>query len=113
MPNHRVCGKSGSPAKNRENNKAFFEFDLEFIEFCPKSANLASGQGNNREFCGFLRKQISTKHLVLFCAGFKKITGNYQGARPAMMTFSLPSEAAVKYFTMYKRAAPGRPFLPA
>jgi len=94
-------------------NKAFFEFDLEFIEFCPKSANLASGQGNNREFCGFLRKQISTKHLVLFCAGFKKITGNYRGARPAMMTFSLPSEAAVKYFTMQK----GRPlaalFLPA
>src|SRR5438105_10795541 len=105
MPNHRVCGKSGSPAKNRENNKAFFEFDLEFIEFCPKSANLASRQGNNREFCGFLRKQTSARHLVLFCAGFKKITGNYQGTLPAMTTFFLPSEGCDEILRDAQRAA--------
>ena len=34
MPNESLR-KIRQPAKNRENNKAFFEFDLEFIEFCP------------------------------------------------------------------------------
>jgi hypothetical protein len=37
-------------AKNRENNRQFFEFDPEIIEFCPKSANLVCRTGINREF---------------------------------------------------------------
>src|SRR5207253_7775115 len=35
--------------------------------------------GNNRESCGFLRNPLSTNHLLMSGAGFKKITGNYQG----------------------------------
>src|SRR5205085_8273409 len=68
------------PAKAKTGkNTGGFEFDLEIIEFCPKYANFAQNQGINREFCGFLAKSRSTKHLLLFGARFKEITGNYQG----------------------------------
>src|SRR4029077_5169949 len=72
-----ACGNWLRP-ENKEKYRAFFESDLESIEFCPKSASFVQNQGINREFCGFLSNVRSTKYLLL-CAGFKKITGNYQG----------------------------------
>jgi hypothetical protein len=36
--------KSTATAKNRENNRRLFEFDLEIIEFCSKFADLAQGR---------------------------------------------------------------------
>jgi len=32
--------------KNRDNSRAFFEFGLEIVDFCPKSAKFSSRQGN-------------------------------------------------------------------
>jgi len=49
------------------------------LNSAQKYANFAQDQGINREFCGFLSKRLLAKHLLLFCGGCKKITGNYQG----------------------------------
>jgi hypothetical protein len=76
LEGNAVVRVSQARAKKKENNREFFEFDLEIIEVCPKSINFALRQGVNSDFCGFLYKPSSTKHSTAFCSGFKKITGN-------------------------------------
>ena len=68
-----------------------FEFALEIIEFCPKSANSAQNQGINREFCGFPPKPLSAKHLFCFGTRFKKITASEQGIPPVIGRFPAAS----------------------
>jgi hypothetical protein len=77
-----VAGADSFYLGNRGNNRGFLKFDLEIDKFCPKYVDFVERQGNNREFCGFPFKPQPTDYLVLFCAGFKEITGNYQGTCP-------------------------------
>lgn len=60
--------------KNSEENSEFFEFTLEIVAFCPKSANFAVKQGINSEFCGNLPKLLSTKQLTPSAGGFQEIS---------------------------------------
>src|SRR5258707_11484111 len=64
--------------RNKENNGGDFQFGLEFVEFCPKSANFRSRQGINRELCKVSPKLPAVKRLAPFFAGFKKLTGKEQ-----------------------------------
>jgi hypothetical protein len=61
---------------NREINREFFAAAFEITGFCPKFENLAVKQGINREFCGYLRKPASIKHLLAFFQGCNKLSGN-------------------------------------
>ena len=71
--------KSAAKVRNRDNSRGISNSISKIVEFCLKNENSAQNQGINSEFCGFLRKPMSTNKLLLFSAGFKKITGNKQG----------------------------------
>lgn len=62
-----------------EKNRDFSKIALEFIEFCPKSANFRLRQGINREISEIAAKLPDSKYLRLLFARFKKLTGKGAG----------------------------------
>jgi len=72
---------------NRGNNRGDFELPPEFVEFCPKSANSAPGQGNNREFCGYLTNPASLLTLMPVLPRIQEIIRELPGKFRGNTTF--------------------------
>src|SRR6266481_6242170 len=92
-------GRLTCQSKNSENNRPFFEFDLKTLEFCPKYANFALRQGNNREFCGFLHKCIISKVVSAACGRIQKNnrdrSGSFRGYADVFARGVTPTAAAM------------------
>jgi len=84
-------------SKEQRKKEGIFKFDLEFIEFCPKSTKFVWNQGINRQFCGYPPKPPYAEPLALFGAGFKKLTGKEQGTSTAVTIFSAAEWEFKKY----------------